>query len=58
MIQILYRHNLKDDVRESLYDLCNEWVTTIDSRQQFRGGSKPNLSDLVVYCNLSFLKLF
>lgn len=23
------RHNLKDDVRESLYDECNKWVSSL-----------------------------
>lgn len=48
-IHLKKKHNLKDDVRQSLYDYCNEWVSSIDGRQVFRGGPKPNLSDLSLY---------
>lgn len=41
----LIRHNLKEDVRESMYDYCNEWVSTLNGK--FKGGNKPNLADLV-----------
>lgn len=44
------RHNLKDDVRESLYDECNKWVREINHKgTQFMGGDKPNLADLAVF---------
>merc|ERR1712038_2044283 len=44
------RHNLKDDVRESLYDECNRWTKAVDKKGgEFMGGSKPNLSDLAVF---------
>ena len=45
---------MKDDVRESLYDLCNEWTKSL-STNSFQGCSSPNLSDLV---NLSFFQQF
>lgn len=41
------RYGLKPDVRESLYDYCNQWVEAIGSNRQFMGGSAPNLADLV-----------
>ncbi|CAK9811084.1 Prostaglandin E synthase 2 [Anthophora plagiata] len=44
------RHNLKDDVRQSLYDEINKWLHAIKKRgSTFMGGEKPNLSDLAVY---------
>lgn len=44
------RHNLKDDVRQSLYDEVNEWLRAIKKRGgTFMGGENPNLSDLAVY---------
>ncbi|XP_017777996.1 PREDICTED: prostaglandin E synthase 2 [Nicrophorus vespilloides] len=51
------RHNLKDDVRESLYDHCDEWVTAIRNKgTEFMGGSAPNLADLAVYGVLSSIE--
>jgi len=45
---VIYRYKLKDDVRESLYDACNEWTSALrKSGQKFMGGSCPNLADLV-----------
>ena len=44
----LNRHQLKDDVRESLYDLCNEWTDSLEGRT-FQGGTYPNLADLNFY---------
>ncbi|XP_015116060.1 prostaglandin E synthase 2 [Diachasma alloeum] len=44
------RHNLKTDVRESLYDEINTWLNAISARGgQFMGGNNPDLSDLAVY---------
>lgn len=44
------RHNLKDDVRQSLYDELNTWIRSINKRgTTFMGGDKPNLADLAVY---------
>lgn len=44
------RHNLKDDVRQSLYDECNNWVKELNRKgTKFMGGKSPNLSDLAVY---------
>ena len=41
------RHSLKDDVRHSLYDACNEWVDAVGKKRPFMGGDQPNLADLV-----------
>lgn len=43
------RHSLKDDVRQSLYDACNQWTKAIGPKQKFMGGDIPDLSDLAVY---------
>ncbi len=42
-----YRYKLKDDVRQSLYDCCDEWITAIGEHRPFMGGDTPNLADLV-----------
>ena len=42
-----FRHNLKDDVRQSLYDACNQWLKAIGPKRKFMGGDIPNLADLV-----------
>lgn len=42
------RHGLKDDVRESLYDACKEWLKEV-GKNRFHGGNDPNLADLAVY---------
>jgi len=43
------KHALKPDVRESLYDACNEWMRAKGAQRTFMGGDKPNLADLAVY---------
>jgi len=44
------RHNLKDDVRQSLYDQCNHWMKTLSRKgTKFLGGSSPNLADLAAF---------
>lgn len=44
------RHNLKDDVRQSLYDDCNHFARAVKLKgTPFIGGSEPNLADLAVY---------
>jgi len=48
------RHNLKDDVRQSLYDECNRWMNSIKKKgTPFMGGETPNLADLAVFGVLS-----
>jgi microsomal prostaglandin-E synthase 2 len=45
-----FRHNLKDEVRLSLYDECNVWLRHLSKKKtQFLGGSEPNLADLAVF---------
>ena len=44
------RYHLKEDVRESLYDACSEWLAAVGDRR-FMGGDSPNLADLVgLFC--------
>lgn len=51
------RHNLKDEVRQSLYDECNHWLKAIKSQgSNFMGGDSPNLADLAVYGVLSSIE--
>jgi len=48
---------LKDDVRQSLYDECNEWIRAVEQNgEKFMGGNKPNLADLAVYGVLSSIE--
>ncbi|KAK9881466.1 hypothetical protein WA026_016350 [Henosepilachna vigintioctopunctata] len=44
------KYQLKDDVRQSLYDECNYWMKNIHMKGgKFMGGDKPNLADLAVF---------
>ena len=43
----IFRYNLKKDVRESLFDACNEWTKAVGQKRKFMGGDQPNLADLV-----------
>lgn len=44
------KYNLKEDVRESLYDEINIWLQAIQAKGgKFMGGDHPDLSDLAVY---------
>lgn len=53
----MLRHNLKDDVRQSLYDDCNYWSKAIQQKgTKFMGGNEPNLADLAVYGILSSIE--
>lgn len=50
LISTYYRYNLKEDVRQSLYDECNTWMRAINRKgTDFMGGDEPNLADLAVY---------
>eukprot|EP00058_Branchiostoma_floridae_P014627 XP_002600115.1 hypothetical protein BRAFLDRAFT_66624 [Branchiostoma floridae] len=51
------KYQLKDDVRESLYDAANEWLKGV-GKKKFMGGSQPNLADLAVYGVLSSIEDF
>jgi len=51
------RHNLKDDVRESLYDECNLWMKALKKKgTPYMGGENPNLADLAVFGVLSAIE--
>ena len=44
------RHNLLEDVRESLYQEVNHFLKTVKAKSTpFLGGDSPNLADLAVY---------
>ena len=50
------RYMLKGDVRESLYDVCRQWMRAIGKNKQFMGGDKPNLADLAVFGAMSSIE--
>ncbi|XP_072931069.1 prostaglandin E synthase 2 [Epargyreus clarus] len=51
------RHNIQDDVRQSLYDAANEWMTAVSNKgSRFLGGKEPNLADVSVYGILSSIE--
>lgn len=44
------KYNLKDDVRQSLYDEVTIWLKGIKARGgPFMGGQNPDLADLSIY---------
>lgn len=52
-----FRYNLKEDVRQSLYDECNVWLRELKRKgTEFHGGIRPNLADLAVYGVLSSIE--
>ncbi|CAB0005553.1 unnamed protein product [Nesidiocoris tenuis] len=51
------KYNLKSDVRESLYDSCNQWLKLLNAKgTTFHGGSRPDLADLAVFGVLSSIE--
>ncbi|XP_045458584.1 prostaglandin E synthase 2 [Melitaea cinxia] len=51
------RHNIQDDVRQSLYDAVNDWMDVIHKKgTPFFGGNSPNLADISVYGILSSIE--
>ena len=44
------RYKLKQEVRLSLYDECDKWMQAVGKKEQFLGGDRPNLADLVRIC--------
>lgn len=57
LITTYFRYNLKNDVRQSLYDECNRWSKAIKAKgTRFMGGNEPNLADLSVYGVLSSIE--
>lgn len=52
-----FRHNIKDDVRQSLYDAAKDWMNVIHKKgTPFLGGKQPNLADISVYGILSSIE--
>ncbi|CDW52565.1 epoxide hydrolase 1 [Trichuris trichiura] len=43
------KYNLKSNLRESLYEGCNEWLEAIGPNRPFLGGQQPNLADIAMY---------
>ncbi len=41
------KYELRDNVRDSFDECSEEWISSIDSKDKFKGGQKPNLADLV-----------
>ncbi|CAK1588199.1 unnamed protein product [Parnassius mnemosyne] len=51
------RHNIKDDVRQSLYDAACTWMDAVKKKgTRFLGGEQPNLADVTVYGVLSSIE--
>lgn len=51
------RHNLRDDVRQDIYDACKKWTTELKRRRsKFLGGNEPNLADLAFYGALNSME--
>ncbi|KRT81447.1 hypothetical protein AMK59_5328, partial [Oryctes borbonicus] len=51
------KYNLRDDVRQSLYEECDKWTKAVrDKGTPFLGGTQPNLADLSVYGILSSIE--
>lgn len=50
------KYQLKDDVRQSLYDSCNYFLRARGHGAEFIGGKQPNLSDLAIYGALSSIE--
>lgn len=51
------RHSLDDDVRQPIYDACNEWMKELEIKKTpFMGGNAPNLADLAFYGALTCME--
>nr|XP_006821295.1 PREDICTED: prostaglandin E synthase 2-like [Saccoglossus kowalevskii] len=50
--------NLKDDVRQSLYEEADKWMQAVGPDRDFMGGDLPNLADLAMYGVLSAIEGF
>ncbi|KAJ6646682.1 Prostaglandin E synthase 2 [Pseudolycoriella hygida] len=43
-------HNLSNDVRNDLYEVCNKWTNELNKlNSTFHGGKSPDLADLAVF---------
>ena len=51
---VIYRYELRSDVRASLYDYVNTFVKGLKGKD-FMGGSDPNLADLVRQITVNLL---
>ncbi|OQV15603.1 Prostaglandin E synthase 2 [Hypsibius exemplaris] len=49
------RYGLKDNVRISMYEACDDWVRAVGD-QPYLGGAQPNLADLATYGVLSAIE--
>lgn len=43
------KYGITGDLRQALYDACNEFVDAVGPGRAFMGGSAPNLADLAVF---------
>lgn len=51
------RHNLRDDVRQDIYEACKNWTTELKKRKsKFLGGNEPNLADLAFFGALNSME--
>lgn len=50
------RYNIKNDVREAMYEEAETWMKAVGKRK-FMGGSAPNLADLVS-CSICILSYY
>ena len=50
------KHNLKQEVRQSMYDACNHFLKQKGKQRRFMGNSTPNLADLAVFGVLSSIE--
>lgn len=50
------KYQMTDDVRQTLYDACQQWMKNVGKRNKFMGGDQPNLADLAVYGVLSSME--
>lgn len=51
------RHNLREDVRQDIYEACNAWTNELNNRKtKFLGGTKPNLADLALFGAMSSME--
>lgn len=50
------KHDMKPDVRQSLYDETRVWLKAVGKNRKFLGGDEPNLADLNVYGVISSIE--
>jgi len=47
--RVAWKHHLRKDVRQSMYEEANKWVHNVGSKKPFMGGKQPNIADLNMY---------